>query len=227
MRAATLTLAGNQYLADHARAIGAHRVEIVPTVVDTDRFIPAAVPRPADAPFTIGWIGSPASTGYLDRIRPVLADLARAPDTRLILVGATKGWGEDLPADLRPWSEDSEVDHVRAFDVGISPLSEGSVEQGKCGYKTLQYMACGIPVVVSPIGVHLDIVDPGVTGDFAANNGEWLAAIARLRDDEAGRTAMGQAARRYVETHYSLCAWAPRLANLLRSAARQKTARAA
>ncbi len=219
MRAANVIVAGNQYLADHAWSIGARDVRILPTVVDTERFTPGET---SSHPFTVGWIGSPASTGYLDRIRPVLTGLVRDENSKLILVGATEGWGKDLPADLRPWSEETEVADVRDFDIGISPLTDGSVEQGKCGYKTLQYMACGRPVVVAPVGVHLDIVEPGVTGFFASNHQEWLTAISILRDDPKRRAAMGQAARQFVEQRYSLNAWAPELAQVLQQAARPR-----
>ncbi len=223
MRSATMIMAGNQYLADHAWAVGARDVRIVPTVVDTDRFLPAGTtetqrPQPS-RPFTIGWIGSPASTGYLDRIRPVLTELVRNENNRLVLVGAADGWGTDLPAVLHPWSEDSEVDEVRNFDIGISPLTNGSVEQGKCGYKTLQYMACGLPVVVAPVGVHLDIVQSGTNGFFANSHDDWIDAIRILRDDPGRRVEMGRAARQLVEQSYSLKTWAPRLADLLCEAA--------
>jgi len=224
MRSATMIMAGNQYLADHAWAVGARDVRIVPTVVDTDRFGP-----PHDhgqttttKPFTVGWIGSPASTGYLDRIRPVLTELVRNDANRLVLVGAASGWGTDLPAILRPWSEETEVQDVHEFDVGISPLTDGSVEQGKCGYKTLQYMSCAIPVVVAPVGVHLDIVKPGVNGFFANSPAEWMEAIRLLRLDAGRRASMGSAARELVEQSYSLNTWAPILADLLAEAAGAK-----
>ena len=142
------------------------------------------------------------------------------------MVGATAGWGRDLPAELRPWSEDTEVSDVQSFDIGISPLADGSIEQGKCGYKTLQYMACARPVVVSPVGVHLDQVEAGVTGFFARTLDDWTAPVIGLRDNPDLRHAMGQAARDFVLKHYSTKVWAPILADHLAKAA-GRTLRAA
>ena len=221
MRAADLVIAGNQYLADHAWSIGARNVAIVPTAVDTDRFEPPAVAR-SERPFTVGWIGSPASTGYLDLVRPVLTRLTRDESCRVVLVGATEGWGNDLPAELHRWSEDSEVADVQNFDVGISPLADGSIEQGKCGYKTLQYMACGRPVVVSPVGVHLDLVKSGVTGFFAGTTEDWMDRILLLRRDSKLRENMGIAAREFVVEKYSVHVWAPILAGYLSGVAARK-----
>lgn len=221
MRSADLVVAGNQYLADHAWSVGARNVAIVPTVVDTDRFAPSSISH-SDRPFTVGWIGSPASTGYLDMVRPVLTRLARDETCRVVLVGATEGWGNDLPAELRRWSEDSEVADVQSFDVGISPLADGSIEQGKCGYKTLQYMACGRPVVVSPVGVHLDLVEAGKTGFFAESVDEWMDRILLLRGDPKLRSEMGAAARQFVVDKYSVHVWAPVLADCLAAAAGRK-----
>ena len=175
-----------------------------------------------ERPFTVGWIGSPASTGYLDLVRPVLTRLARDENCRVVLVGATEGWGNDLPAELRRWSEDSEVADVQSFDVGISPLADGSIEQGKCGYKTLQYMACGRPVVVSPVGVHLDLVAAGATGFFAETTDDWMNCILLLRDDSKLRAEMGTAARQFVIDKYSVHVWAPILADYLLAAAGRK-----
>jgi glycosyltransferase involved in cell wall biosynthesis len=123
-----------------------------------------------------------------------------------------------IATDIRPWTEDREVDDILDFDVGIMPLRDGLWELGKCGYKLIQYMACGRPVVASPIGVNRQIVEHGVNGYLAATADEWVIALRTLRDDQGLRDKLGRNGRKKVEGHYCLQVTAPRLAELLRTA---------
>ena len=218
MRGAALVIAGNGYLAERARAAGARRVEILPTVVDPGRY--PVRPPPAGEPFTVGWIGTPVTQRYLTPVAGALAAIVAAGG-RVRLVGADRV-PDGLPVaatELRPWSEESEANEILGFDVGIMPLDDTEWERGKCGYKLLQYMASARPVVASPVGVNPEIVEQGVTGFLAATPEEWRAALARLRDDPALRTGMGTAGRRRLEAGYSIDRTEPRLRALLQSAA--------
>ena len=53
--------------------------------------------------------------------------------------------------EIIPWQESTEVDAIRTMDIGIMPLNDTLWSKGKCGYKLIQYMACGVPVVASPL----------------------------------------------------------------------------
>jgi glycosyltransferase involved in cell wall biosynthesis len=83
-------------------------------------------------------------------------------------------------------------------------------------------MACGIPVVASPIGVNREIVQAGVNGELAANNEDWFMALSRLSTDAELRRSMGAQGRKRVEAWYSLQAQAPRVVGLLRDAIRRR-----
>jgi len=224
MQRASLVTAGSGYLVERARSAGAARVEWLPTVVDTARYGVAHAQQRADGgPLVIGWIGSPATIGYMRALAAPLAALARQRRIVLRLVGAKL----DLPGvqvEHVPWAEEREVEAIAALDVGLMPLPESPWERGKCGYKLVQYMACGLPVVASPVGANTQIVVPGETGFLAATDAEWLAALTRLADDTALRQRLGAAGRARAEAHYSLHAAAPRLAawlhGLVPSAAR-------
>jgi glycosyltransferase involved in cell wall biosynthesis len=98
------------------------------------------------------------------------------------------------------------------------PLPDTPWERGKCGYKLVQYMACGLPVVASPVGANRDIVDDGVDGFLAHGDDAWIDALSRLADDPALRHRMGQAGQAKVRARYSLQAAAPQLARWLREA---------
>jgi len=217
MRRATTVVAGNQYLADRASSAGAAKIEFLPSVVDITRYTPK---EKTGEQFRIGWIGSPVTAPFLGLIREALEEAARQTGARLVLVGA--GDRDPLPVvgkELLPWSEGSEVAHIQSFDVGIMPLPDGPFEQGKCGYKLIQYMACGLPVVASPVGVNKRIVEQGKTGLLASNTAEWVEALVKLSKDADMRVALGKAGRRKVEQEYSLQVTAPRLVKILTEAA--------
>jgi glycosyltransferase involved in cell wall biosynthesis len=52
--------------------------------------------------------------------------------------------------------------------IGIMPLEDTAWARGKCSFKMLQYMSCGIPVVVSPVGMNLEILKMGGSAADAA-----------------------------------------------------------
>ena len=220
MRNAGLVIAGNDYLCDHARATGSRAVSHLPSVVDLERY--GVAPRRRGQPFTIGWIGSPTTAGYLALVAPALARMCTEDGCRIVIVGAGNRVPSDLPADVRPWSEDTEVEEIQAFDVGIHPIPNDSWTRGKCGLKIVQYMACGKPVVASPVGINTELVHCGENGLFAETEEDWIRSLRTLRDDVALRDRMGQAGRRLVTERYSLQVTAPKLLALLRQAAVSK-----
>jgi len=196
MGGADLVIAGNDYIAAYAHAAGARAVRVVPTVVDLARYVVAGrVARP----FTVGWIGTPHTAQYLDTVLGALrAVVDDGGDVRLVGVGAP-------PAGLRatcvPWNADTEVAEIGQFDVGIMPLPDTPWERGKCAYKLIQYMACGVPVVASDVGVNRVVV--GDAGLIVGQGMDWLAALRKIRDDPAVRKRAATEARRRVTETFS------------------------
>jgi glycosyltransferase involved in cell wall biosynthesis len=219
MAASALVTAGNDYLAERARRAGARRVEIVPTVVDVSDYHLRDWSQVATSP-RIGWIGSPSTwLEYMQPMMPLLAEVAAAQDARLLVVGAGRGAGAHPLMDAVPWAEATEVARIMEMDVGLMPLTDTPWARGKCGYKLIQYMACGVPVIASPVGVNADIVEHGVNGFLVRTEAEWREALVVLLRDADLRRRMGQAGRRKVEAHYSLQVWGPRVAAMLRQVA--------
>lgn len=241
MRGAAMVLCGNDYLADFARRAGAQRVELLPTAVDLRRYAPGDAPgdeprdvpgegaAPAagdvrgDSPPRVGWIGQRATAAYLLPCKALFERLQRQERARFVAVGVDAA-ALGLPMESVAWSEQTEVRSIAGFDVGIMPLADGPFERGKCGYKLIQYMACGLPVVASPVGVNRAIVEHGVNGFLAETPQQWEQALQALLGDAALRRRMGQAGRRKVERHYSVQVTGPRLAALLGEAAGAATA---
>lgn len=219
MRHADLVTAGNDYLAERARGAGCPRVEWLPTVVDLERYAPNPG-RDAGAPVVIGWIGSPATAHYLQPLASVIAQLEATHAVRAVAVGARPDQVAGTPFEAVAWSEAEEASLVASFDIGIMPLQDSPWERGKCGYKLIQYMACGLPVVASPVGVNTRIVQHGENGFLAGSQDEWRLAIGRLVADVDMRNRMGRSGRRQVEGVYSLQAQASRLVAMLQDVAR-------
>ncbi|SFS08199.1 Glycosyltransferase involved in cell wall bisynthesis [Dyella sp. OK004] len=216
MEHAACVIAGNPYLAARAEQARADRVEIIPTVVDEQRY--ATVSHDGREQPVIGWIGSPATEHYLLDIGDVLLQACAGGRAKLLLVGARPEVAEQLAGidvEVVPWSEDSEADQIARMDIGVMPLRDGPWERGKCGYKIIQYMACALPVVVSPVGVNADIVRHGDNGFLAAEARDWLESLQQLIENPGQRARMGQAGRERVEREYSLASQVPRLADVL------------
>ena len=207
---------GNAYLRDYAARFCANSI-VVPTVVDTEQYRPASA-RPA-GPVTIGWIGSPSTWPNVLPLLPLLEELARTEGIRVRVVGAGRAAQADrFPGlDVVEWSEPSEIAEVQAMDIGIMPLRDRPFERGKSGYKLIQYMACGLPTVASPVGVNREIVEDGANGLLASGIEEWRAALARLIANPDLRRKFGKAGRAKAEAQYSLASQAPRLVDVLRS----------
>jgi glycosyltransferase involved in cell wall biosynthesis len=217
MRHAAVVVAGNEYLAERARQAGAGRVEIVPTVVDTKQYTPQN--ERANSVPIVGWIGTPETSHYLSPLVPVFEALQREIPVRFVAVGARAEDFAGTPVETWPWSEKTEVGAIQQFDIGIMPLQDLPWERGKCGYKLLQYMACGVPVVASPVGVNREIVQHGDNGFLADTSEQWQKSLlALLREGANGRRAMGAVGRERVREWYSLDAQAPRLLEAVREA---------
>jgi glycosyltransferase involved in cell wall biosynthesis len=117
------------------------------------------------------------------------------------------------------------VADILDMDLGLMPLMDTPWARGKCGYKLIQYMACGLPVIASPVGVNREIVQHGVNGFLAETDSEWRTALSTLLGDPALRLTMGQAGRKMVEDRYSLQVWGPRVAEMLVRAAAETPSR--
>ncbi|AZR42378.1 glycosyltransferase family 4 protein [Marinobacter salarius] len=219
MRHSSAVIAGNGYLAERAQKAKAKRIEIIPTVVDIDRYRPS-LKDVGEVPI-VGWIGTPQTSRYLKLLLPVFESIQKQVPVRFVAVGARKEDFRGTPVEVWQWSEETEVESIQRFDIGIMPLEDSAWERGKCGYKLIQYMACGVPVVASPVGVNCEIVEQEMNGLLASSANEWEKALRRLLGVDASvRNDIGGHGRMRVEGWYSLQAQAPRLFPLVREASR-------
>jgi len=215
MQGAALVVAGNDYLAEFARQAGAPHVKVVPTVIDLERYPMVSNKRlGGNVRPCVGWIGQRATASFLAPYAPLFERLTVEGQAHFAAVGID-AQSLGLPMASIPWTEQTEVASIASFDIGIMPLLDGPFERGKCGYKLIQYMACGLPVVASPVGVNRKIVEHGVNGFLVDTPKQWEQALTKLLADPDLRQRMGQAGRQKVEREYCLQVTGPRMVALL------------
>jgi glycosyltransferase involved in cell wall biosynthesis len=215
-RRAARVMVGNDVLAGFAGRY-ASAVDVVPSTIDMDRYVlreQKAKLRPL-----IGWTGSVTTAPYLASLAGAFRRLRAIIDFDVRVIGAPVRF-DGLDVQALPWRADTEVEDLQDVDVGLMPLWDDEWSRGKCAMKALQYMALGIPPVVSPVGASAVVVQDGVNGFHARDEDEWVDRMARLLSDADLRNRLGRAARRTVEEGYSARVQAPRVAEIFRQASR-------
>lgn len=213
LAAAAHVIAGSPHVAAYARSFNA-RTDVIPTVVDANQFRPA--PRRNAVP-VLGWIGTHSTLQYLRAIVPALQRLARTHRFILRLVGGTLE-APGIDVENVPWKLEREVADFQSLDIGLYPLVEDPWSVGKSGFKAVQYMACGVPVVASPVGVTCSMIRDGENGFLASNDDEWVDRLGRLLDDPRLRERMGTAGRQDALQRWSSEVHAPRFVAIVRQA---------
>lgn len=221
-RLADHVLVGHEELAEYARRYN-DRVDVVPITIDTDIYTPRPEP-PSDSDHipVIGWSGSHSTVPHLDRVRKVLASLARIRRFRLEVIGAGPYKVEGVETESRAWSREREVSDLQGFDIGIMPLPDDQWTRLRTHLKVRQYFGVGVPAVASPVGVNKEVVQDGVNGFLAENDNQWLDRLVRLIDDTSLRRRMGRAARETIEARYSANIWAQKVLGVLRDVVKRR-----
>ncbi len=193
-----LVIAGNGYLAEHARRYN-RNVVVLPTAVEVGG-PPASVERPDDGNVRLVWIGSRSTLRYLQEIAPALEELGSRRRNVILRIVCNEFFDlKALRVEKRMWSKQTEAADMMTSDIGLAPLPDNRFTRGKCGFKILQYQAAGLPVVASPVGINSEYVRDGVTGFLASDRSQWVARLGDLVQNAQLRRTMGQAGGRDVQ----------------------------
>jgi glycosyltransferase involved in cell wall biosynthesis len=217
-RGSALVICGNDFLADRFSRWNP-RVMVIPTAVDTDRFCP----RPAtdSGRILMGWSGTASGLKYLYGIEDALHQaMMGMPELQLRVVCDHAPRFTRLPlsrVEFVPWSPAVEAPAIQDLSIGLMPLEDSEWSRGKCAFKMLTYMACGLPVVVSPVGMNQTVLQMGTVGYAARSTTEWVDAILELSAREQTRNEMGRNGRRLAVDHFSIPVIGEQLANALKS----------
>lgn len=224
IRRAGAVTCGNHFIAEYVREKGTEAV-IIPTVVDTEIFCP--VEKTNKIP-VIGWIGTHSTFPFVESIFPVLQRLAKKHEFVLKIVGAgrEKVEIEGVKIENLKWNLEREVSDFQTLDIGLYPVKTSASASsewisGKSGFKAIQYMAVGVPFVMSPVGVCAEIGEQNATHFNAAVDEEWYNSLDKLLSDAKLRERMGTNGRRHSLAHYTVPAQAKILAETFRRVARK------
>jgi glycosyltransferase involved in cell wall biosynthesis len=221
-RLCDLIICGNDYIAENF-ARWNKNITTIPTPVDTRRYMPKKNTH-GKQQSVIGWIGTSANFKYLYRIEAALSQVLRhRPRAKLRIIADCEPIFREIAMErvesIR-WDPEIEVEGIQGMTIGIMPLDDSDWGKAKCSFKMLSYMACGLPVVVSPVGMNKQVMSLGHVGMAASAHKEWVEALLELLSNEELRKRMGRLGRRIVQYHFSLDVIAPRLAECLRKVAR-------
>jgi glycosyltransferase involved in cell wall biosynthesis len=212
---ADLVIAGNRILQEYARRYNAN-VEVVPSCVDSTA-CPTREHRAANGPLVIGWVGGRINLAHLQLMGNALRRLSERHDLVVHVVCDRTLELPGVTVKHIPWSLETQHREICRFDIGIMPLPPSKHAEGKCGYKALQCMAAGVPVVVSDVGINRDIVTDGQEGFVVPDEEGFEQALDQLIRSLELRAAMGARARKKIEEGYSIEYGSHRLAACIKS----------
>jgi glycosyltransferase involved in cell wall biosynthesis len=204
---AALVFAGNQFLADYAKNYNPN-VAIVPTTIDTDVY-QVTKNITGDQSVCIGWTGSFSTVEHFTTAIPALVEIKEkyGDRVRFKIIGDANYYCKELETQGLPWKSDTEVDDLLEFDIGVMPLPDTEWTKGKCGLKGLQYMALGIPTLMSPVGVNTSIIENERNGFLPKTHSEWVAYLSALVESKELRKTIGEAGKKTLDENYSTKVW--------------------
>lgn len=203
IRLSDMTTVGNKYLKAYADQYGDHVVVLPTTINMKDYQLEKSLNK--EGQVCIGWTGSPTTIPHFELIEDVLLALKEKYKDQVYykVIGDPNYTNEKLGVQGMPWSSETEALDLSELDIGIMPLENDEWSQGKCACKGLQYMALGIPAVLSPVGINSDIITPNENGFLAETKEEWLDVLSQLIDDLSLRKRIGEKGRETVQNHFS------------------------
>jgi glycosyltransferase involved in cell wall biosynthesis len=206
VEAADVVIAGNDYLANWAEEIN-RNVVVIPSCVELRDYAPKkdyALNLP-----TIVWIGSPSTEKYLLDIAPALLKLHQETGARLRIISSGQASLATLDSmiDRVDWHPDTYADALSTADVGIMPLPDNEWTRGKCAYKLLQYGASALPMIGSPVGANIGVLQAS-SAPSPSTITEWYDALLDVvRMPTEKRKTLGEFAFSVIRDNYSFDAW--------------------
>lgn len=102
------------------------------------------------------------------------------------------------------WEKQVAIEQMLHAHIGIMPLEDNENNRGKCGFKLIQYLSVGLPLIGSTVGVNKMIINKSLgVGITELEIDEWAEAIIRMADDLFLWQSLSQNAYQIWETHYS------------------------
>lgn len=210
---------GNSYLADWFAKYNSN-IHIIHTGIDTEKYTPIEKKESQESIY-LGWIGTSSNFRYLYNIENSLSQiLNNQKKIKLKIISDSEPKFKKINPDsiiFKKWSEKIEMNEIQSFDIGIMPLENSEWARGKCSFKMIQYMSCGIPVIASPVGMNRDVLNMGGFGVPAITKEDWIDGIKLLAKSTATRKEYGEVARNIAKSNFSTTLISKQLSTVITS----------
>jgi len=218
-RLAAVVITGNEVVAEFATRAGAS-IARIEYAVDVAAY-PVKEHRNRES-VVIGYAGIYPEE-HLEPIEEGLKEACETTGARVLVIGGLRRpnlRALDPYLDWQPWDPSDEHSWIAAFDVGIMPLADTELHRTKEPFKIKEYMAAGLPMVLSPVGHNCSVVTEGQEGFFASSNDQWKERLEQLARSADLREQMGAKGRELALKRYDLSRLLDQLSELFWGLAR-------
>ena len=205
-----LLICGNKFLEQNIAKYSSKSF-VLPTPIDTTIY------RPSDQfnckkNTTVGWIGTNTNIYFIEKI---ISNIIKISDIDLKIISNIKNPNNLKGIIYEKWDSEKEIDQIKSFDIGLMPLIDDEYTQGKCGFKILQYMSCGVVPIASNIGFNKEIISHGYDGFLVDTDKDWEKYINTLKNNPEMRCKMAQRARKKIINNFDISISSRKLLNKL------------
>ena len=161
--------------------------------------------------FRILWLGTYGNLTEVKAIERALDESAKAirektGKTVILEIVCNQHMQLDMPnvrVENTVWLRDRALLALQRAHVGIMPLCDNAFTRGKAGFKAVQYIGAGIPVILSKVGFNAKVIQEGKSGFFANDSEKWTEGLMKLATDEGLYTTMSILARKRWENEFN------------------------
>ncbi len=160
--------------------------------------------KPAQA-YRFGWIGSMSSAKNVQLIVAPFKKLQEKYSCELVFIGFPEHLQpilDGVQCTFIPWDAVTEIEQIYSFDAGIMPLEDTPFNNGKCGFKLIQYMACGKPTISTPLAAN-KAINRYQQNLHASSEAEWETAMEQMIVQSDQFKKVGEENRNIVQQYYS------------------------
>ena len=103
------------------------------------------------------------------------------------------------------WDKEVAITQMLQAHVGIMPLEDNEVTRGKCGFKLIQYLSVGLPVIGSTVGMNQTIINDRIgIGVDEVDDESWTNAIISIASDVPKWDRLSKSAYKEWELKYNV-----------------------
>jgi len=207
LKIANKIICSNQFLKNYSSQYNKN-IFIIPTVVDTNKFIPINN-KDTNKKIVIGWTGTSGNYQFFtDHLIEIINRvLLTYKNTEFLFICDKKPPNNfTFKYSYLKWNEKTELQDLQKIDIGLMPLIKNKWTEGKAGFKTIQYGSIGIPSIASDVGVTNLVIENNKTGFLISNLDDeisWQNKLEMLIANKKLREEMGQKAREKISREYS------------------------